>query len=108
MSDAWILQYVHTGVMKQTRRALFDIVPRSTVATDMMVWNITRDNIRERMAVSTDNAWSVARAKPPLQGEPGQVEPQLSEEMEAGAWDVSDVESQMVREYMEKYNIQPK
>ena len=79
-----------------------------SMATDMMVWNITRDKITERMAVSTDNAWSVAGAKPPPEGEPGQVEYQLSKEIEAGAWDVSDVEGQMVREYMEKYNIQPK
>ena len=79
-----------------------------SMATDMMVWNITRDDIRERMAVSPDNAWSVAGAKAPPAGEPGQVEPQLSEEIEAGAWDVSDVEGRMIREYMEKYNMQPK
>lgn len=35
---------------------------RSTMlsARPMMVWNITRDGIRERMAVSADDAWDVA------------------------------------------------
>ena len=76
-----------------------------SMATDMMVWNITRDKITERMAVSTDNAWSVPGAKEPPVGEPGQVPPQLSKEMESGMWDVSDVEGRMVKEFKKKYNL---
>jgi len=79
-----------------------------SMATDMMVWNITRDKITERMAVSTDNAWSVPGDKEPPVGEPGQVPPQLSKEMESGMWDVSDVEGRMVNEFIKKYNLDPK
>ena len=76
-----------------------------SMATDMMVWNITKDKITERMAVSTDNAWSVPGEKPPPVGKPGQVPPQLSKEMESGMWDVSDAEGRMVKEFKKKYNL---
>ena len=78
-----------------------------SMATDMMVWNITKDKITERMAVSPDNAWSVPGPKPPPVGKPGQVPPQLSKEMMSGGWDVSDVEGRMVKSFMKKYNIDP-
>jgi len=78
-----------------------------SMATDMMVWNITKDGISERMAVSPDDAWAVAGAKPPPVGKPGQVPNQLSKEMLEGNWDVSDAEGQMVQEYMKKYNLDP-
>ena len=55
--------------------------------------------------ISKDNAWSVCEAKAPLAVEPGQMEPSLSRETEADAWDVSDIEGRMEREYMEKCNI---
>ena len=44
-----------------------------SMATDMMVWNVTKERITERMAVSTDDAWSVpgtARQPPPEKGRP--------------------------------------
>ena len=44
-----------------------------SLATDNMVWNITRNNIIVRMTVSPDHAWSVAGPtappKPPAKGE---------------------------------------
>jgi len=79
-----------------------------SMATDMMVWNITKGKITERMAVSPDNAWSVPGSKPPPVGEPDQVPYQLSKETEAGAWDVSDAEGEMVKGFMKKYNLDPK
>jgi ribonuclease Z len=30
-----------------------------SIATDMMVWNVTKDEVKERLAVSTPNAWGV-------------------------------------------------
>ena len=97
---------------ESTRYAIYDGVREVydgplSMATDMMVWNINRDKITERMAVSPDNAWSVPGSKPPPVGKPGQVPPQLSKEMEAGMWDVSDVEGRMVQEYMKKYKLDP-
>ena len=78
-----------------------------SMATDMMVWNITQDKILERMAVSPDDAWSVSGINPPPEGEPDQVPYQLSEDIEAGAWDVSDVEGPMVKQFMKDFNIDP-
>ena len=78
-----------------------------SLATDMMVWNVTRDGITERMAVATEEAWSVPGPRKPPAGKPGQVPPQISDEINAGKWDVSDVEAEMVGEFMKKYDIQP-
>ena len=79
-----------------------------SMATDMMVWNITKDKITERMAVSPDDAWAVPGSKPPPVGKPGQVPNQLSKETTAGSWDVSDAEGPMIKEFMKKFNIDPK
>jgi ribonuclease Z len=79
-----------------------------SMATDMMVWNITKDKITERMAVSPDDAWSVAGAKPPPVGKPGQVPDQISQDIHDGLWDVSDAEGPMIKRYMKQFNIDPK
>ena len=53
-----------------TRYGIYDGV-RSTydgplsMATDNMIWNITRDNVLERMVVSNDEAWDTAGPTPP-------------------------------------------
>ncbi len=53
-----------------TRYGIYDGV-RSTydgplsMATDNMIWNITRDNVLERMVVSSDEAWDTAGPTPP-------------------------------------------
>ena len=98
---------------ESTRYSIYEAVRETydgpvSMATDMMVWNITREKITERMAVSPDDAWSVAGAKPPPVGKPGQVPNQLSKEIEEGTWDVSDAEGRMVKDYMKKYNLDPK
>jgi len=85
-----------------TRYAIYEGVRQTydgplSMATDNMVWNITKDKITERMVVSTDDAWALAGDKPPPVGEPDQVPNQLSAEIEAGMWDVSDAEGPMVK-----------
>jgi ribonuclease Z len=97
---------------ESTRYAIYEGIRETydgplSMATDMMVWNITKEGVQERMAVSPDDAWAVAGAKPPPVGKPGQVADQLSEEIKKGAWDVSDAEGKMVKEYMQKYNLDP-
>ena len=77
-----------------------------SMATDLMVWNVTKDEIRERMAVATDEAWSIAGSAeqpPPQKGLPSP----LSEEMDSGRLDVKDAEAQMLREFWEKYDVEP-
>ena len=53
-----------------TRYAIYGAIRQTydgplSMSEDMMVWNVTRDGIRERMAVSNDNAWDVAEIEDP-------------------------------------------
>ena len=77
-----------------------------SMATDMMVWNITKDKITERMAVSTDDAWSVpgtAKQGPPEKGQPNP----MSEEMNRGRWlPAFKAQDKMLDGHMEQYNLQ--
>ncbi|MBY6190337.1 MBL fold metallo-hydrolase [Microbulbifer agarilyticus] len=77
-----------------------------SMATDMMVWNVTKDGIVERMAVSTDDAWSVpgtAQQPPPEKGQPSP----LSESMNAGRWRPGfEAQDPALDKYMEKNNLQ--
>jgi ribonuclease Z len=95
-----------------TRYALYDEV-RSTysgplsMATDMMVWNITKDKITERMAVSADEAWSVpgeAVQPPPEKGRPTEYTPFILK----GRWDMGaqPAQKELLDEFMNKYNLQ--
>jgi len=78
-----------------------------SMATDMMVWNITKDKVIERMAVSTEEAFSVpgsARQAGPEKGQPPVYSPFILE----GRWDegAQPVQKRMLDEFMEKYNLQ--
>jgi len=95
-----------------TRYALYDEV-RSTydgplsMATDMMVWNITKEKITERMAVSPEEAWSVPgeAVQPPLEkGRPTEYTPFILE----GRWDVGaqPAQKELLDEFMNKYKLQ--
>ena len=79
--------------------------PLST-ATDMMVWNITKDKITERMAESTDSAWSVpgtAKQPPPEKGRPNPS----TEYIENGRWlPAFKAQDEMLDRHMKKYNLE--
>jgi ribonuclease Z len=77
-----------------------------SLAVDGMMWNITRKGITERMTVMTEDAWSVPGSRPPPPGDPSKATP-ISDKIRAGAWSVEDVEVNMLREFMEKYDIDP-
>ena len=92
-----------------TRYAIYDAVRQTyagplSMATDMMVWNITRDGIRERMAVSDDDAWDVAGPTPPPPPD-RKFPPQETEFILNGRWDVSDVEDEAFREFRKKHGL---
>jgi len=76
-----------------TRYGIYDGV-RSTydgplsLATDNMVWNITKDKIVERMAVSPEAAWSVpVSTPPPPPPAPGTVPDPMTDWIKAGRWE---------------------
>ncbi len=78
-----------------------------SMATDMMVWNITKDKVTERMAVSADHAWPVlgtARQSGPEKGQP----PVYSKFILDGRWDkgAQPVQKQMLDEFMKKYKLE--
>ncbi len=76
-----------------------------SMATDMMVWNITKDKITERMAQSTDEAWSVpgtAKQLPPENGRPNPT----TTFIDAGRWEPGfRAQDQMLDGHMQKYNL---
>ena len=94
-----------------TRYALYDGIRETysgplSLATDMMVWNITKDAIAERMAVSTDDAWSVpgtAEQPPPDKNVPNP----MSEEMDAGRWvPAFKAQDRMLDAHMKRYGLE--
>ena len=95
-----------------TRYALYDNIRETydgplSMAADMMVWNITKDKITERMAVSTEEAWPVSgptRQAPPVKGQP----PVFSKFILQGRWDkgAQPAQKKMLDEFSEKYNLQ--
>jgi ribonuclease Z len=95
-----------------TRYSLYDNIRETydgplSMAADMMVWNITKDEVTERMAVSPEEAWAVlgpARQPPPEQGQP----PVFSKFIIDGRWDegAQPAQKQMLDEFAEKYNLQ--
>jgi len=75
-----------------------------TLAEDNLVWNITKDNIKVRKIVSDDDAWSQPGPNKPQK--PDHTVPgQLSKQMLAGEWDISEVTAEMVKEFKKKYNM---
>ena len=77
-----------------------------SMADDMMTWNITKDRITERMAVSPDNAWPVpgtAKQPPPDKNRPDV----MSDFIKAGNWAPGyEAQDQMLDEHSRKYNLQ--
>jgi ribonuclease Z len=77
-----------------------------SMATDMMVWNVTKDKITERMAVSTDNAWSVpgtAVQPPPEKGRPNP----MTDDINDGRWrDAFEAQDKMLDEHMKQYSLE--
>jgi len=77
-----------------------------SVATDMMVWNITKDKIVERMAVSPDRASGVpgpTRQPPPEKGVPDP----MSDFIKSGEWGPGfNAQNEMLDAHSKKYNLQ--
>ena len=77
-----------------------------SMATDMMVWNVTSEGVVERMAIATDEAWGVpgtAVQPPPVKG----FANPMSDFINAGKWKEGyDAQDEMLDEYMKKFNLQ--
>ena len=77
-----------------------------SIAEDMMVWNITKDKVVERMAVSTDRASGVPG--PTQQPPPDKSYPDpMSDFIKAGEWGPAfNAQNGMLDEHAKKYNLQ--
>ena len=77
-----------------------------SLASDNMVWNITKDGIKERMAVITEEAWAVPGPnRPPNPPAPGTVPDPMSDKIKAGRWDVSDAQGPMIKEFKKEHGM---
>jgi len=75
-----------------------------SMATDNMVWNITREKITERMVVSPDAAWDVPGPnRAPLPDRTRKSE--YTDFTLKGRLDCSDVDGPWLKEFMKKYNL---
>ncbi|MEP1471921.1 MAG: guanitoxin biosynthesis MBL fold metallo-hydrolase GntH [Halieaceae bacterium] len=77
-----------------------------SMAADNMVWNVTPEGVKERMAVITEEAWSVPG--PDRQGPPTPASrPVFSEFTESGYWlPAYKAQNEAMDRHMEKYNLQ--
>jgi ribonuclease Z len=76
-----------------------------SMAKDMMVWNITKDRILVREAISADEDWSVSGPIAPPQ--PDRTVPdQVSEWVLSHRWDLSDTTADMVAEFKATYGLE--
>jgi ribonuclease Z len=95
-----------------TRYGIYDGVRQTysgplSLAKDNMVWNITKDKIVSRMAVSPDQAWSVAGPTPPPAPPTSGVADPLSDAMKAGKWNpqADDAQRDLVGAFKKKHNM---
>lgn len=76
-----------------------------SMATDLMVWNVSKDTILERMAVAPDDAWSVpgtAVQPPPEKGQPSP----MTEWIDSGRWiEGFQAQDAMLDEFCEKHDV---
>ncbi len=75
-----------------------------SMKTDMMMWNITRDKVHERMAVSAEDAWDVPgpnKSPAPDRSRKSAYTPFTLE----GRYDTSDVDSSWLEPFTKKHDL---
>jgi ribonuclease Z len=77
-----------------------------SMGTDLMVWNVTREGVKERMAMATEEAWAVpgtAVQPPPERGRPNPMSDFIASGKWRGGYEASD---KMLDEFMKKYGLE--
>jgi ribonuclease Z len=77
---------------------------RLSMATDMMVWNVRRDTIVERMAVSPDQAWEVPGPEQKLAPDRSRKS-EYTDFTNQGRLDVDDVNKSWLEEFMKENGL---
>jgi ribonuclease Z len=77
-----------------------------SIGSDLMVWNVTKDQITERMAVASPNAWAVpgtTKQPPPQRGTPDP----MSDFIKSGEWGPGfNAQNKLLDDFAERYNLQ--
>ena len=78
-----------------------------TLATDDMVWNISKDGIQVRDIISPDQAWSVnGPTPPPPPPAPGTVPDPMTDFIRNGRWmPANEAQGPMVKEFKKAHNM---
>jgi ribonuclease Z len=74
------------------------------MATDLLVWNITKDDIRVREAIVDEAAWPAKSPTPPDDPDPKAKTP-FSAEIDAGRLDVDKAFKDVIDAYKKKHNL---
>ena len=93
-----------------TRYGIYNAVRQTydgplSLADDLMVWNITREGIRERVTIPVDNAWDVAGPTfPPLPD--NKFPKQESDFILSGRWQPAiEMENEVFRPFRKKHGL---
>jgi ribonuclease Z len=78
-----------------------------SLSVDYMVWNITKDDIRVRMAVVDEDVWPPPPTKKPLVPDPSLIVP-FSDMIAGGKYEMKDVIQPIYDETNEKYGLNEK
>ena len=76
------------------------------MATDMMVWNLTRDGVIERMAVSTDEAWKVPGTEKGLEPDRSRKPETVWPELVNQRLDMTEVNKRWLDEYKKEQGLE--
>jgi ribonuclease Z len=93
-----------------TRYGIYDGIRETydgplSMATDMMVWNLTRDGVTERMAVSTDEAWDVPGAEKGLEPDKSRKPEIIWQELVDQRLDMTEVNKRWLDEYKKEHGL---
>ena len=94
-----------------TRYGIYDGIRETydgplSMATDMMVWNLTRDGVTERMAVSTDEAWDVPGAEKGLEPDKSRKPEIVWQELVNQRLDMTEVNKRWLDEYKKEHSLE--
>lgn len=93
-----------------TRYGIYEAIRRTydgplSMADDLMVWNITKDGVRERMTIPVDNAWDVAGPTAPPAPD-NKFPKQESDWILGNRWQPAiEMENELFRPFREKHNL---
>ncbi len=77
-----------------------------SLADDMMVWNVTKEKITERMAVSPDEAWDVPGTEKGLLPDKSRKDEIVWQELNKQRMDVTDANEDWLDKFKKKYGLE--